>query len=226
MDQNFARIFKDSKYILIMSEITEQPYVDKNGACFFMDSAAEADQFVKAREFTKKGELKEYQNISSFLDTLYLKGIKKLNIKLKDRDSYITYEIKDEDLRKNRYCNHEACFNLLRLHETKDSKYLNKLMDCTFITPISIPVREPKKYPEIKYCVLKRGGNRYNLIFTTLQEYNKWAETQITQYYPLEVNFLKANRIRKSNGIFINPLSTKMILEAETIDELGKGKKK
>ncbi len=217
MDQKLIDLFSVNKYTLIISTITEQPFVDKNGACFFMNSAAEAEQFAKIRKNTKLDEFKYYPNIQSFVDGLYLKGIKQLKIKLKEKDSYLIYDIQKEDLKQNRYCNHEANFNLLRLHETNDRQYLKNLFECTFITPISLPIREKTKYPEIKYCVLKHGGNDYNLLFSTLQEYNKWEEKQITQYYPLEVNFLKANRIRKTNGIFINPLSTKMLLEAELL---------
>ena len=221
MEQKYIDLFSLEKYILILSTLTGQPYVDKKGACFFMNSPAEAKQFTELRKNTKLDESKYYKNIQSFVDTLYLKGISSLNVKLKEKDSYITYEIKEEDLRKNRYCNHEAGFNILRYHETNDPKYLKALMNCVFITPVALPNREVEKYPEIKYCALKRAGLRYNLIFSTLQEYNRWAETQITQYFPLEINFLKANRIRKDNGVFLNPLSTKMIIDAKTLEKLG-----
>lgn len=224
MEQKFIDLFTLDKFILILSTRTGQAYVDRNGMCYFLNSKAEAEQFIAVRKNTKLDELKYYKNIQSFVDTLYLKGIRGFHVKLKEKDDFITYKTTEEDLRKNRYCNHEANFNLMRLHETDEEKYLKGLMDCTFITPVSLPKRETGKYPEIKYCALKRAGNKYNLIFTTLQEYNKWAETQITQYYPLEINFLKANRIRKENGIFINPLSTKMLLEAKVLEDIGRKK--
>lgn len=227
MEQKYIDLFSINKYVMILSTITKQPYIDKNGACFMLNSPAEAEQFTKLRENTSCDELKFFHNIQSLVDTFYQQGIKKINLKLKEKDSYITYEIKKEDLRTNRYCNHEANFLLTRFHETEEKQYLIELKDkCHFITPVALLHRNEGEYQEIKYCVLKRLGKKYHLMFTTLQEFNKWKKPSIIEYSPLEINFLKAERIRKENGILINPLSTKLLLENENIIELNKKRSK
>ncbi len=226
MEQKIIDLFTINKYVMIKSTITKMPYIDKNGACFMMNSMSEAKQFTDIRKNTECDELKNYNNIQSLVDTFYQQGIKKINVKLNEKDDFFVYEIKKEDLKTNRYCNHEANFLLIRYHETGEKKYLKALKKCLFITPVALPHREEAQYQEIKYCVLKYSGKRYYLMFTTLQEFNKWNTSQILDYSPLEINFLKADRIRKDNGIIVNPLSVRMLLEDETIQVLNKEKAK
>lgn len=217
MEQEFIDLFSLKRYNIIKSTKTGEIYLNEKNECFFMESPIEAKQFCKLNEGTDLLEAKYYKNIQVFVNTLYQQGVDAINIKLKNEKDFIKYKIKTEDLKKNGYCNHVVNQCLLQLIQTGYKKYLRLLKDEYFLTPVLLIKRKEEQYPVIKYCAVKKDGKYYNILFSTLQEFEEWNEEQISKYCPLEVDISKFERIRKNNSVLVNPLSRKIILDSTAI---------
>lgn len=213
------------EYNTIMSEITGIPFVDKTGACYMFELPSEADLFCKNNPHTYKSESKHMKGLGFWVSDLYLKGVKSVNIKVRESSEFQNIAFSSDDIKQNLYDNHETNYNLLQLKQYGLAKSLRALSEGIFIAPIIIPERADGDYPKIKYCFVQKNGERMYILFTNLKDFQAWNTSLNNQFSPLATNFLKAKRIRKGNSLLINPTTDKIILTNELLQKAMEKKK-
>lgn len=206
------------EYYTILSSKTKKPYIDDDNNCYIFDTLIDANKFVSN---IKNAEISDLELIKSglFISKLYSLGIDNIKLKQGVSNSYVTIPVEKEDCKK-RYYNRETTRNIVKLKQYSDKSYLRLLKDGTFISPIYIEPRLPQRYGTLKYPFAKTpDSKKYFILFTDLEEFNKWNEDQSQKFKPLEVNLIKEERIRNNNPVIINPLSDKLVLNNAYIKE-------
>lgn len=226
MDSQFVNLFTLKKYNVINSSLTNMIYLNAQNECFFMESSIEAKQFCEINKNTYLLDAQYYKNIQIYINTLYQLGVETINIKQKGEKNFTKYHIDKEDLKSNIYFNHTVNQCLLQLQQTGQKRWLQKMHGEVFITPILLVARVEAQYPTIKYSIVKRDGKQYNILFSTLQEFDEWNSAQISKYGPLEVDLTKFERIRDTRSVIVNPLSNRLILDNNAIKIIKEGRKK
>ena len=103
--------------------------------------------------------------------------------------------------------------SILRLKQTKKRKHLQELENVPFLAAIMLDDRKAGQYPSVHYCYAElSNGDIYYLLFTTLQEFETWNQTQENKFHPNQTCLQDFTRIRKGHPVLINPLSDKLIL--------------
>lgn len=206
------------EYKTILSDITKAPFVDKKGACYMFEIPSEARMFCENNPHTYESESKHMQGLAFWVSNLYLSGVKSVNIKTRENNHFVNVVFGPEDIKSNLYDNHNTNFHLLQLKQYSLKRNLRGLREGLFITPIMLPPRSEGEYPKINYCYVTKNSRRFYVLFSNLKEFQTWNEKQNNAFSPLITDFLKAKRIRKKDGVLINPLSDKMMLTNEHLN--------
>ena len=70
------------------------------------------------------------------------------------------------------------------------------------------------------YAYIPNDANKYYILFTTLQEFEKWNKDKKEDWKPLEINIRDFGRIRKGSPIVINPANDKQIFTDKDIKKM------
>lgn len=218
MTKDETNLLTLNKYFQIFSSDTKRLYIDKNFRCYLFQSDLEAKQFCDQLEGTYfNSNSPSYVKQGPFISQCYGLGIEQIRIKTVKNEKYIDITVDKKDAKRQFY-NPVTMRNILRLKQTKKNKYLKELAETLFISPILIDKREEGQYPVIHYSygLLKDGSINY-LLFTTLQEFEKWNDTQKQNFWPNQTSLQELNKIRNNNPVLINPLSDQLILTDKQI---------
>lgn len=194
---------------LITSTLTQRPYIDERNNCYMFELMREAGDFIKNHPGTAYDSAKFYRQI--ICNDLYAIGVEHIVIKHANAAS-VTIDVDKNGVKKQFY-NVPASRLICQLKQTKKKKYLMELRDKTFIMPVLTDVRIKKHYPHLHYSYATFNGDDYNyLLFTTLQEFDKWNKTQDGKWKAIKTTLSKFDVIRKGKPIYINPLYEQVIL--------------
>lgn len=206
---------------LINSTLTKRPFLDERDNCYMFELMREASDFVKDHPGTEYGKAQFHRQI--VCNDLYAIGAKHIVIKHANATA-VSVEI-DKNSVKKQFYNVPASRLVALIKQTKKKKYLLELNNQTFYMPILIDVRVPKHYPHLHYSYATFNGDDYNyLLFTTLQEFDKWNEAQDNKWKALETTLVKFDSIRKGKSIYINPLYEQLILTDKQLKLISKEK--
>lgn len=225
MEQKFVNLLTLNEYYPVISSITKRPYIDKDYACYLFEVQNEGIAFCNETENVYLDFAKTYKQAEICIGA-YSAGIKKIIIV--QRDGIKTeIPLSKKDVPRG-YYNGKCNYLITKLKETKKKAYLNELKNKTFLTPAMVDPRIEKDYPTIHYCYAYTKGEKRKLyiLFSTLDEFNKWNETKgYKKWKPLNVELKTFGRIRRHNPVVINPLSDKLILSNEQITSVLKMEK-
>jgi len=201
-------------FFLIVSDKTNDAYLDKSFNCYLFQTKSAADAFVgSSKQKISVREAKHYL-LRDFW-SMYGRGAKGVCVFLRgeNKPQNITLSKEDAQDAVAQYYNNETNGYLNRLQQTSEKKYLSALASGIFFTPVNIRARKEKEYPYLHYSYATfKDDVQYFLLFSTLQEYESWRSYQETNWEPMEVTIKKFGRIRGKNPVLINPLSNKLIL--------------
>ena len=207
---------------LIISPLTKHPYIDEQDNCYMFELMREASDYVKEKPGTAYDKAQFYRQI--ICSDLYAIGAKRIIIKQANVSKPIEIEIDKSSVKKQFY-NVDTSRLVYQIKQTKKKKYLLKLIDRIFYMPVLIDVRVKKHYPHLHYSYATFNGDDLNyLLFTTLQEFDKWNESQNGKWKALETTLIKFESIRNGKAIFINPLHEQLILTDKQLKMILKEK--
>ena len=215
MTQENINLLSLSEFYKVISTKTNNVYIAADNSCYLFDNTMDATEFIKKVPNTTLSEI-ELLKPSIFVTDMYNLGIEKINIKKGTEDQFTTIEITKDDCKK-KFFNNITNRNILHLLQTGDKQYLKNLKSCKFICPVFIKMRFPKQYSSLHYACAKKDEKKYYILFTTMEEFERWNELQENKYKPLEVDFVKESSIRRKESIIINPLSNKLIINDNSI---------
>ena len=196
---------------MVASYITKKPYIGSNNEVYLFADKVEGLEYIEKKKLKKAYlENKKTYRLGNLCNEMYFIGAKKIVYKLKE-EKEVSFRIDTADLKKD-YYNNESNGLILRLQETNAKKYLVSLFSSTFLVPIKIDPRHKTEYPKQHYCTALIKDEPYYILFTTLKEFEEWQKSQDNVYKPLEITIAKMARIRQHKGLFINPLSDKLLL--------------
>ncbi len=200
--------------------------MDESNSCYMFEVPSDAIAFVSPRKGVKLDTPKHYTQKNA-CSLFYSYGIDFIKIKQRGKDDYIVIPINENEVEKRFYA-HSANQYLTNLELSNKKKYLSKLMDKPLISPIVTSERKVKKYPRLHYCHanFNDDSNNYYLLFSTMEEFDKWNADQERNWMPLEIPLNKFKRIRKNNPIIINPLSDKLLLSDKQLNSVKVTKEK
>lgn len=177
----------------------------------------EAKQFCDQLPGTRFKPDPSYIKPKPFISMCYGAGVDQIRVKSVMNDSYVNITVQKDDAGCQFY-NREAERNILRLKQTRQKKYLLKLAEQHFLSPIMIDEREEGQYPIIHYSyAMLAEGKIYYLLFTTIQEFEQWNLTQSVNFFPNQTSFQDLNKIRGNYPVLINPLSDLLVLTNKQI---------
>lgn len=223
MEQEYVNLLTLTEYHMIMSTITDKPYIDKDFNGYLFELKSDAEGFVKGLKNSSIKIPAAYYRVLNLCTELYQYGFKNVKIKKKGKEEFITIPITKADA-KTEYYNHYANRYILRLRQTRKSEYLKELKKVPFLAPIIMDVRLPEQYPGIFYSyALFKSDTRYFVLFTTLTEFDEWRKSQMYDWRPAELSMQKFGRIRSKSPVLINPLSDRLILSDKQISKMLNG---
>ena len=215
MKQEYINYLTLHEYFIIESEITGRPYIDKSFGCYLFELKSEAEDFTKGIQNTRFTDAKTLTQ-AVFCNEYYSYGIRKINVKLRERKN-MEIPLEKADARRS-YFNHFTNGLINRLMETKQKKYLRELNGNTILVPIVIDERKPQSYPSMHYTYVKqKDEKKYYVLFSSMQEFVKWNETQGFKFKPMEIEIEKFKRVRAGSPVITNPISDKLILTDEQL---------
>lgn len=218
MTEEHLNLLTLTNYYCIKSTKTNAVYIDNNNRCFLYEVKSEAEGNFSGKDIEIL-PLKNYAPM--YLTEVYAVGADKLCIVSRgNKETDIPIGV--EDIKKQ-HMYHRTNQLIHKLQETGMSQYLYDLKRENVICPISIEPRYPKQYQKIHYCIVGIRNKWMFLLFTSLNEFNKWNETQKSNWNPLELTFEKLSTIRKKSGVLINPLSNSLLLTHEQLVKMEKG---
>ena len=145
----------------------------------------------------------------------YNQGAKGILVFLRDTKKSIHIPLLEEEVKSEytQYYNHETNGALNRVQQTSQKQYLTMLATGTFFTPVKIIPRSVGEYPYLHYSYATfKDPTPYFLLFSTLQEFDRWNGLQDILWQPMEITIDKFGRILGKQPVLINPLSNKLIL--------------
>ena len=197
-------------------------YLDKNYNGYLFETKSSATTFIDNMKSKYELECMESKNytLRDYWDMCNA-GARGMKLYFRDKsEMYIPLAVEDVSKEMLQYYNCETSGDVTRLQLTKQHPYLKNLANGKFITPVKILRREKKGYPHVRYSYATFGTKeRYFVLFTTLQEFEKWNDFQNGEWKPMEMSLLKFKKIRNNNPVFINPFSNKLILTNDLIKD-------
>ena len=217
-----------TEYILVKSKRTGRPYIGKDYTCYFFEVPSEAQKF--ADTLNKDGDKVElekatYYTKNTFCTSFWSYGIEKIHVKTRNKDANIINISKEDTIKK--FYNHDGCKHLYRLMDSGLKSEFRALAKETYYSPVIISRRIEKEHPSVHYmyAYIPNDTNKYFILFTTLQEFEKWKfekwnENKKEDWKPLEINIRDFGRIRKGSPIVINPANDKQIFTDKDIKKM------
>ena len=213
MSDKLMRAVQISQIWLIRSSVTNRIYLDTDRRAYAFFEQYQADKYVAENEGT-------VADPPVFFDDKALRGqiFSDGGTSLVLSRGYDTETVKigprNVPLKFYR-CDLNAWLNLLK--ETKQEVWLKKLFGEKFLVPARIYTGEK---PRIVYATVHQSGSDSYmfLAFTTLEEYNSWAEKQ-PGWSPLSVTTETMWQIGKKHGYLVNPFGNRLILSGQLLQK-------
>lgn len=220
MHEKHLKLLTENKYYLIYSKRTNRPYLNVNNAGFMFESRLEADAFIKEMKDDLMRKNEPQQNTKDVISLFYSCGMEKVFLKTSSSKDLVEVPVCKEDT-KGVYYNCILTRSIIQLKQTKKKKYLRDMYKLKFIIPIMIKKRKKKEYHQLHYIYATvKKDMKYYVFFSTLQEFEKWNEKQNEVWKPLEVLMPAVKSIRGDNPVLINPLTDKLILTGQQINDM------
>ncbi len=205
--------FVNTKYYILYSKKTNLPYLNVSNMLYLFETKMDAEIFKKnASEpiyIKEDGEdivdFGKYYNMGFDKIYIFKAGGKKRKINITEADIKV------------KFYNKELNKGLLRMKQTSQNQYIRHIKKEKFLTPVLIEPRQPKEYPNMFYCSIKKQDINYYLMFSTIEEFNEWKGQKEEKWEPLEITLEEIIEIFNKEYIYINPLSIKLILSIEQI---------
>lgn len=220
MTQDERNLLEVANYYVVYSSFTGKPYINENKSCYIAETQKGADSFISNFGNCYKSQAPEKFNQSVYAK-LYSYGIQRITLQ-KAKGDIVNISLSKTDLKNRQFFNTEANLNLYLLKETSKKKYLRELKNCSIYCPIAIDIRMKKQYPNIHYCKATINGNKYMVIFTTLQEFEIWNKKQNNRWKLLGTTIPKIDQERKGDSLLINPETDNLILDDRLLKDLLK----
>lgn len=228
MDREYLKLLADTKYYVLYSERTKKPFIDKNGNTYAFQIKREADEFIKLLPvpcYIKEPiTLEQNKQIVDF----YAMGSGNLRIR-KGGEDFKDIPIRANDVPRTIYYNPELNFDIELLKETSEKQYMDALNRDFFFIPVALPDRSLGSFPVIYYVdAFLKSGQHYVVLFSTVDEFNKWNEIYNKNCVSLKVKMEKIKKIVKDRDVIINPMSDKLFLLNTQLKDINneKGDKK
>lgn len=215
MEESNKNLLTIDTFCVIKSNKTNKPYLDNNFNCYLFALIDDA------KNFTEKNKDTYYENPMNlteriFINTFYSYGIKNIYVKQAHKEP-IKIPLENDPDTEKLFFNTNLNRNLLRLKQTGEKKYLRNIKDELVYLPINIEARNKAEYTNLKYSYSLFNKIKHFVIFSSIQEFDEWNNTQNNIFKPLKISFNNISRIRKKNSVIINPLSEKITLSDEQI---------
>ncbi len=207
---------------LIKSNLTQKVYMSEDRCAFAYENKQDTLSFLQKNPETSTFD----QNILKINDlrNLYSQGIQAIKCFKSGTSEPKTVNLEITDFGAQ-YYNPDTNCSVLLAKQTRKKKYLRKLVDAEMFVPTYIEKRFVKCYPSIHYCYGKyEEADKYYVLFTTLQEFKKWNDSQETEWSALRITISNLHSIqsKKNEPVIINPLSDKLILRSDLLKEMLK----
>ena len=211
---------------------THDFYLDENNGCFFFKTASllsiENETFKKQYKRLTKFEnipfmtepKSERYKFYDLMEILY--SINCTAINFIEKDNIISLPVIFPDQIKYKHYNTYVKKMCLNLKITHKKAYLNEFKGQSFICAVKIFDRKLKEYPRILYGYAQINSKIYYLLFTSLIEFEKWNQTQNNEFCPIKTNIKDFSIIIKEHGLFIDAMTTRLILEHKYIENICK----
>lgn len=190
---------------LIISDITERPYIDELRCAYAFSSGDAAEDFAekigRAHVCTVKGGIGVAE-----MSKCYAAGANTLIERGGGKESRQTLQ---EDGMIRRHYNNELCADEARYIQTRQLDYIRSMRNCRFIVPVKI-----RNHPEMSviYATANIPGMPYKyLAFSDLEEYGKWSMKN-SGWDPLEVKAEGLARIGRRHGFLLDACGAKLLI--------------
>lgn len=191
---------RGKEFYLILSSITDKPYVSDDMSVFCFEKKADGLKFVQEHKDTKIGIEPVRLNRPDFR-RLFLDAISKVKIVTAEGD-HLTVSLNQKDFR-DHIGNENAVKNLTLLEQTGLKKYMRNLNRCDFYMPVYIDIRKPGHIQKIHGCKAERNGRESRLIFATVWDFNEWNKLQKREWDAVKISFKEAADMAKGTDINI-----------------------
>lgn len=219
MQSEHVNLLTIKEFHIIYSDITKKIYIDDKGRCYLFEIRSEAEQFINQVKNVYLSNARHIKQIE-FCTEFFAQGVNTIRAKIREKSGYIDIPLAKGDAKKQ-YYNENAQRAILQILHTNKRAFLKEFASFDFLSPIKIEVRQAKKHPIVHHCYASTSGDdRYYVLFSTLQEFNSWNETQGNKWNPLKINLAKLKQVRGNNKVVINPLSDALIFDDAQIKEI------
>lgn len=226
MEREYLKLLADTKYYVLYSEKTKKPFIDKKGNTYAFQIKREADEFIKALPVPCYIEEPITLEQNKQIVTFYSMGSENLRIR-KSGEDFKDIPIKANDVPRTIYYNPDLNFDIELLKETSEKQYMDALGRDFFFIPVALPERNMGSFPVIYYVdALLKSGQHYVVLFSTVDEFEKWNEAFKKNCSPLKVKMEKIKKIIKDRDVIINPMSDKLFLLNRQLKDIENGKHK
>lgn len=208
MSKNLMHSVRLSQIWLIRSTVTQHIYLDTDRRAYAFFEKYQADKFVTATQetaadppsFYDEKELRGQIFADGGTSLVLTRGYETEIVQIGPRNVPLVFY----------RCDLNAWLNLLK--ETKQEIWLKKLFCEEFLVPVRIYNGEQ---PRIVYATVHQGGSDTYmfLAFTTLDEFNSWAEKQ-PGWSPLSVTTETMWQIGKKHGYLVNPFGNRLVISS------------
>ena len=250
MDTDAYNALTLKEFYIVKSKETGKPYISEQREAFLFEILRDATPFIEKNPDLYVDDRPQMIKKDVFTSGFYSEGIRCINMMNPKTKKTTQVAISKEEC-KVQYYNEELNADILLLKETKKKKYLREMHDKHFLLPVEIRARTPKVYPSIHYVYTLHTDNvtRYYFLFSTIQEFDEWNKEG--KFSPLDVDIktlraivvntfnvnvnYKANKLfpewkdiqkPQTNGVIINPLSDRLLLDYSLLGHIFAGTKK
>ena len=204
------------EYYIIMAADTKKPYIDDDRSVYIYDTIGEALAFCKTHPGTYKDTKPVTLNQRFYCNKFYALGIEKIVLKKVNKEAIIIPLVR-EDIKNRQFFNHDGNAHINCLIQSKKKKYLRALKNDDLYCPLIIVPRLTKQYQILKYCKATYNNAEYMILFSTIQEFDSWNETQGKKWKPMKTSLVKIEQERHGLPVLINPFSDHLILSSQNI---------
>lgn len=202
-----------SQILLIRSTVTKHIYLDTSRKAYAFFESYQADKFVASTEGTA-ADPPAFFDEKELRGQIFSDGGTSLVLSRGYETQLIPIGPRNVPLDFYR-CDLNAWLNLLK--ETRQEIWLKKLFHEEFLVPVRIYNGDS---PRIVYATARQAqAESYMfLAFTTLEEYNLWANKQ-PGWSPLSVTTGTMWQIGKKHGFLVNPFGNHIVLSGPLLQK-------
>ena len=207
-EQIYKTKLEEKRYLQIVSAITGEIFLDKNGKAFLFSNEASAVKFIGEDRDKQMGTLQKLV-YERFIWSCYCKGVTGIYLDNKP-ESLIPVRRPRERLE---YANPDLTRTVLLLAETSDIQYLRALSNKHFIVPASVENTQKNGLlmPSLSFSIVNAKGPKtghyppYYCTFTDTDIFSSWRDRTGQNFQPLQMEFEELLQVCGEKGFVINP---------------------